>query len=124
MELYNNIKKYRLRLGMTQEQLAKLAGYTDRSSIAKIESGLVDISQSKLELFAHVLHVSPGELIGRSAAEDNRLDLTASEQLLLECFRQLNEEGQEMATEHVSYLVSTGRYKKNNQHELVEKAQR
>ena len=122
MELYDNIKKYRLRLGLTQDQLAKLTGYTDRSSIAKIESGLVDISQSKLELFARVLRVSPGELIGKSASGDNRLALTASERSLLEYFRQLNEEGQEIALEHVSYLISTGRYIKNDQHELVEKA--
>lgn len=49
---------------MTQQQLADLTGYGDRSSIAKIEKGLVDISQSKLELFASVLRVSAGELMG------------------------------------------------------------
>lgn len=61
MELYENIKKYRIKLNLTQQQLADLTGYGDRSSIAKIEKGLVDLSQSKLELFAKVLHVSPGE---------------------------------------------------------------
>lgn len=122
MELYNNIRKYRLRLGLTQDQLAQLAGYTDRSSIAKIERGLVDISQSKLELFARVLHVSPGELIGRSEADGSHTVLTPSEQSLIDHFRQLNDEGQEMAIEHVAYLVSTGRYIKTDQPKLVEEA--
>lgn len=69
MELYNNIKKYRLQLKLTQQQLADLTGYNDRSSIAKIEKGLVDISQSKLELFAKVLHVTAGELMGNTDAD-------------------------------------------------------
>lgn len=69
MELYNNIKKYRLQLNLTQQQLADLTGYNDRSSIAKIEKGLVDISQSKLELFAKVLHVTAGELMGNTDAD-------------------------------------------------------
>lgn len=63
MTLYDNIKKRRIELNMTQQQLADLTGYGDRSSIAKIEKGLVDISQSKLELFASVLKVPPGELM-------------------------------------------------------------
>lgn len=63
MTLYDNIRKRRIELNMTQQQLADLTGYGDRSSIAKIEKGLVDISQSKLELFASVLKVPPGELM-------------------------------------------------------------
>lgn len=53
---------------MTQQQLADLTGYGDRSSIAKIESGLVDLSQSKLELFAKVLHTTPGSLMGHDVS--------------------------------------------------------
>lgn len=64
MELYMNIKERRKELGMTQERLAHLMGYTDRSSIAKIEGGKVDLPQSKLEQFAKVLHTTPGELMG------------------------------------------------------------
>lgn len=63
-ELYKNIKKYRQLKKLTQEQLAQKTGYTDRSSIAKIESGSVDLPQSKIELFAKVLGVTAGELMG------------------------------------------------------------
>lgn len=64
LELYSNIRKYRKELHMSQEELAKKTGYTDRSSIAKIEKGTVDLPQSKIILFAEALNVTPGELMG------------------------------------------------------------
>jgi repressor LexA len=66
LTLYKNIKKMRLERGMSQDTLAKLTGYTDRSSIAKIEKGLVDLQQSKIELFAKALGTSSRELVGWS----------------------------------------------------------
>ena len=59
LELYKNIKKKREQLGISQEELAKLTGYTSRSSIAKIEKGQVDLSQTKIDLFAKALRTSP-----------------------------------------------------------------
>lgn len=62
--LYENIKKLRLERGMSQDELAKKTGYTDRSSIAKIEKGLVDLQSTKVQTFANALGVSPAELMG------------------------------------------------------------
>lgn len=64
LELYENIKRIRKEKGMTQTELAKLTGYTDRSSIAKIEKGEVDLSNSKIVAFANALRVPPGDLMG------------------------------------------------------------
>lgn len=64
LKLYENIKSHRLAAGMTQTELARKAGYTDRSSIAKIESGNVDIPQSKIKQFADIFGIDPGELMG------------------------------------------------------------
>lgn len=64
LELYKNIKRLREKNGMTQSDLAELTGYNDRSSIAKIEKGEVDLSQSKISLFAKVFHVSESYLMG------------------------------------------------------------
>lgn len=47
MTLYENIKALRESLKMSQDELATKVGYKDRTSIAKIESGKVDLSQSK-----------------------------------------------------------------------------
>ena len=64
LKLYENIKQLRLERRMTQDELAHLAGYTDRSSIAKIERGVVDLSQSKIKQFADIFGVSPSQLMG------------------------------------------------------------
>lgn len=64
IKLYENIKSYRKKAGMTQLDLASRAGYTDRSSIAKIEKGLVDLTQSKIKQFADIFGVTPSELMG------------------------------------------------------------
>ena len=76
LELYKNIRKYRKELGMSQAELAKKTGYNDRSSIAKIERGDVDLPQSKIILFANALNVSPGKLMGNvdSVSESSFLD--------------------------------------------------
>lgn len=62
-QLYINIKNRRKELGMTQEQLAHKIGYTDRSMIAKIESGVVDINISTMKKIAKALNTEPIELI-------------------------------------------------------------
>ena len=66
LKLYENIKKNRLQLRMSQKELAKRTGYTDRSMITKIEKGRVDLPLSKIILFADVLQTTPIELMGLS----------------------------------------------------------
>lgn len=62
--LYKNIKERRLALGLSQLELAESTGYTSKTSISKIESGAIDLPQSKIKVFADALKVSPGELLG------------------------------------------------------------
>ena len=64
MSTAENIKANRIRFGYSQEDLAKLVGYNDRSSITKIERGLVDLSESKIAAFARVFSITPAELMG------------------------------------------------------------
>lgn len=64
LQLYKNIKKQRQLLGMTQTDLAKKMGYADKSMIAKIEKGVVDLPQSKIIAFAEVLKTTPSNLMG------------------------------------------------------------
>ena len=70
LDLYKNIKKLRLQMQWSQDELAKRTGYTDRSSIAKIEKGQVDLPQSKILLFADIFRVTPGELMGNDGIDD------------------------------------------------------
>ncbi|MCF0105869.1 MAG: helix-turn-helix transcriptional regulator, partial [Holdemanella sp.] len=69
-KLYENIKNFRIKMGMSQAQLADAAGYTDRSSIAKIEKGKVDLTQSKIEQFASVFHISQAQLMGYETMDE------------------------------------------------------
>lgn len=64
LELYKNIKIRRQQLKMTQTDLALKMGYADKSMIAKIEKGNVDLPQSKILAFANALETTPGELMG------------------------------------------------------------
>lgn len=64
MELYKRIRLRREELNMSQEELARLLGYKDRSTIAKIEAGKNDITQSKIAAFAKALNTTPSDLMG------------------------------------------------------------
>ena len=64
MKTHENIKFLREKQGLSQEELALKVGYRDRSSIAKIEAGLVDLTQSKIAAFASALYVTPAQLMG------------------------------------------------------------
>ena len=70
LKIYENIKQLRKANGWSQEELASRMGYTDRSSIAKIEAGEVDLSQSKILKFAKIFGVKAGDLMGDDGTED------------------------------------------------------
>ena len=71
MKLYDNIKKLRISKNLSQDQLAKMVGYTDRSSIAKVEAGVVDLTQSKIQAFAEALGTTPTVLMGLDDSDDD-----------------------------------------------------
>lgn len=71
LELYKNIKTLRKAAKMTQEELARLTGYTDRSTIARIEKGEIDLPQSKIKQFATALGTTPGHLMGWNAEPED-----------------------------------------------------
>lgn len=61
--LGDRVKKERVRLGMTQEELAKKAGYSSRTSINKIENGR-PASLKVVHKLAEALNVSEWYLLG------------------------------------------------------------
>lgn len=60
----SRIRRLREKYGISQEEVAEAAGYTNRSTIAKIEKGAMEIPLSKVEAIAAVLHTTPAELLG------------------------------------------------------------
>ncbi len=89
MKLYKNIKEFRKAKGLTQAELAKLTGYTTPSMISKIENGEVDLSESKISLFAKILGVDPVDLLG---LEDPDTTAGKFDQIYLEHMQALNQQ--------------------------------
>ena len=59
-----NIRRLREKCGFSQEELATRMGYKSKSTINKIELGINDVAQSKIEKFAEVLGTKPSVLMG------------------------------------------------------------
>ena len=58
MGISENIKRRRLELNLSQQELANAIGYTSRSTIAKIEAGENRIPKSKIAKFARALETT------------------------------------------------------------------
>lgn len=107
LDLYKNIKKRRLELGMSQSELAKRAGYTDRSSIAKIESGKIDLTQTKIREIADALRIPPGDLMGWDGI-DRGSDISKEDFELLELYHKLESHEQKLIVEMAKSLLKKG----------------
>lgn len=63
MRWYEKAKARRKELGMTQEELARRLGYSEKSAISKIELGKNDLPLDKFGELARALQMSPADLI-------------------------------------------------------------
>lgn len=72
-EMYKRLRDRRIEMKLSQEELAHRVGYKDRSTVAKIEAGLTDLSQSKIRAFADALGTTPTYLLyGEPQTEGSR----------------------------------------------------
>lgn len=58
------IKRLRIKKGYSQTQLAEMVGYKDKTAIAKIEAGKVDLPLSKMMAFSTALSTDMYYLLG------------------------------------------------------------
>ena len=124
LKLYENIKNRRLELGLTQTQLADKLGYADKSMIAKIEKGSIDLPQSKILAFANALNLSPGDLMGWEDSSSSASDQTDT--LFIEKYGQpvydaamtfaaLDDIDQGRITERMGMLLEDDKYKRDSE---------
>lgn len=99
----DRIKERRIAMGLTQEELAEKLGL-QKSAIAKYENGRVEnIKRSVIQNMAEILHCRPSYLL---AFEDDSV--------IMAYYNQLNDLGQETATEQVRLLTLDKKYKKES----------
>lgn len=87
----SRVKEKRISEKMTQEELALKVGYTSRSSINKIELGLVDVPQSKIVAIANALNTTPFYLMGIESPQQKN-DTIADVVIRLQTFRSCHNE--------------------------------
>ena len=101
MTLYDRIKELRKQRKISQEKLAKMTGYTDRSSIAKIEKGKVDLSETKIQLFASALNTTPAYLMGWEDEASSELT-----EKIVKVVSKLNKENQNKTHQYAANLLN------------------
>ena len=104
------IRTARERLHMTQDELAKLTGYTTRSAINKIELGYRDIPRKKLDLFASALDIPVDYLLGYENSPVLQMMIKQNQDTpqnrLCEKVRTLEDGECEQVSDYVDYVVS------------------
>lgn len=66
------IRRRRIELGLSQEELAERCGFKSKSSINKMEAGVQGLPQSKIIAVAKALETTPGYILGWEGVEDSQ----------------------------------------------------
>ena len=64
MTVGERIKERRISLGWSQQELAKRAGYSDKTAISKIEHGGNTITLKQVRRVAKAMNIDPMEIVG------------------------------------------------------------
>jgi repressor LexA len=114
-DLSRKIKTLRLKRNMTLEQVAQIVG-VGRSTVRKWETGMIaNMKRDKIEKLAEALDTTPAYLMGWKEDKNKNKNknipqsqnLTEGENMLLELFRQVPENRQEMVLEMVRVALKT-----------------
>jgi transcriptional regulator with XRE-family HTH domain len=103
------IKELRLSQGMTLEQVAKIVG-VGKSTVRKWETGAIaNMKRDKIALLAKALSTTPAYLMGwfEDEGATTPIQITEDEQKLLELFRKVPENQQQMVLQMISVALKT-----------------
>ena len=113
------IKRLRKERKYSQTQLANILGYSDKSSISKIENNEFDLPQDKLVMVAKIFNVSVDSLINNdTGATDDTVTLVNVKALygqgaaeMITQYTKLNELGKKKAVEAITDLAEIEKYR-------------
>lgn len=98
-DMSTKIKELRQERGLTLEQVAKVVG-VGKSTVRKWETGMIaNMKRDKIASLAKALGTTPAYLMGwkeKTPPEDKPKDLSEGERMMLELFRQIPEEQQDI----------------------------
>lgn len=121
MNISKNIKAIRERFNLTQAQLGEIAGVSDKA-VSTWENGTAEPRLGAIQKISDALNVRKSDIIDGDLAIDaspSPLQLSSREERLVVTFRDLNDEGQDKVLEYEEDLVSSGKYIKSCEHEVV-----
>ena len=110
-EMSKKIKQLRLAKKMTLEQVADIVG-VGKSTVRKWETGMIaNMKRDKIALLAKALSTTPAYLMGWKEEESpkNYIEVTEDEQKLLELFRQIPENQQQMVLQMIEVALNTNK---------------
>lgn len=113
------IRRIRIAKGLTQDDLAKLMRYCNRSTINKIESGAHNIDHEKILKFAYTLIPAGYLLTGEKNYKTNRIILTIIEDCVYSC--ELNEDQMQIAQDLMYVFIKENDLKEKAK-KLLDKA--
>lgn len=97
---------------LSQTELAIKVGYKDKTSIAKIEAGKVDLPQSKIFAFAKNLGTTPSYILGDNESpnymEEKCSFINDNDKAILDKYHQLNDKGKQRLLERADELIELG----------------
>lgn len=113
-DIGERIKMRREELNMSQDELARAAGYKSRSSINKIEVDGRGLPQKKIVAIANALRVTPAYLMGWEDEEDVRtIQIPIEEERLLTQIRQLTKTNQYLLKNIIQSMIDSQKGSKN-----------
>ena len=108
-ELSRKLKDLRLQKGMTLEQVGDIVG-VGKSTVRKWETGMIaNMKRDKIALLAKALGTTPAYLMGweedKKENAPEELILSEGEKMLLDLFRQVPEDQQQLVLQMISVAL-------------------
>lgn len=108
MSIGKNIKRLREQHGLTQAELGKIAGVTDKA-VSTWENGSADPRMGAVQKMADYFGVKKSDILDDNDSS-SVFDLSSDEQKLLLMFRSLNALGKHRALQDLEDLTQIERY--------------
>lgn len=108
-EISRKLKQLRLEKGMTLEEVANIVG-VGKSTVRKWETGMIaNMGRDKIPLLAKALSTTPAYLMGWNEPNTIKQDiiLTDGEQALLDLFRLVPEDKQQMVLQMIRVALNS-----------------